>query len=114
MLGIPYTEELVLQPRTSNPLDPAAQAQPPSALPPNKRQKLFHDTGTDVDKDASAPGHGRLHQQQEVEQVKLGKEGEQASVCKVIQIHNVSLLGHVDGGSEPGESSSMPSSCIEC
>ena len=105
VLGIPYTEELVMRPRTSTPLDPSAQPPPPSAMPPNKRQKLSHDPGTDVGMDAPAHGHhssSMLEQQQETEQVELGKEGEQASVCKVIEVHSASLLRRVSGGSEPG------------
>lgn len=75
-------------------------------MAPNKRQKRSHDPGIDVATDAPAHGHyssEMLEQQQEAEQVKLGKEGEQASVCKVIEVHSASLLRRINGGSEPGE-----------
>ena len=97
VLGIPYTEELALRSRTSTPLDPTAHLPPPSALPPNKRQKLSHDTGTDIVLDASAHGHddsGMLDQQQ---------EAEQAMVCKVIEVHSAHLLRHIHDSSESGE-----------
>ena len=104
VLGIPFTEELALRPRKSIPLDTSAQPPPPSALPPNKRQKLSHET--DARTDAPAHSHassGVLDQQQEAEQVEMGKEGEQARVCKVIEVHGASLLRRLNGESEPGE-----------
>ena len=110
VLGIPFTEELVLRPKKPTPLDPSAQAPPRSALPPNKRQKLYHDTGTDIHTHAPAHSHagsGMLDQQQEAEQVRMGKEGEQARVDKVIEVHGASLLERLNGRSEPGEKRSI-------
>lgn len=97
VLGIPYTEELALRSRTSTPLDPTAQLPPPSALPPNKRQKLSHDTGTDIGLDASAVDQACLsHHDHE-------QEAEQAMVCKVIEVHSAHLLRHIHDSSESGE-----------
>lgn len=103
MLGIPYTEELALRPKDITPLNPSPQSPPPSALPPNKRPKLSHKSGTDIGTDASANDSDTLDQQQKVGQATLGKEGEQASVSRVIQVHSASLLRHVSGRSESGE-----------
>lgn len=106
VLGIPYTEELASTPRNWTPPDPVTS-------PPNKRPKLSHESGTDRSTDASdAPDSGMQDQDQkpeqaragvEAEQAKAGMEAEQARVHRVIQVHGVSLLRQLNGGSEPGQ-----------
>ena len=87
----------MLRPRHHTPPDP-------TALPPNKRQKLHHDPGTDINTDASAsPDSGMQDHRHEAQQAKLGKEAERASVGKVIEVQGVSLLRHLNGGNKPGE-----------
>ena len=108
VLGISYSEELSLRPRDLTPPDPSPQPPPPSALPPNKRPKLSHESGTDIGTDASAHDSDMLDQQQEAGQARLGKEGEQASVSRVVKVHSTSLLRHVSGRRESGENQIFP------
>ena len=85
MLGIPYAEELALQPL------------PISAphMPSNKRPRLSqHDTPGTAPNPSSTPGQQQQQQEQQQQQPHTGQHGR---VVRVIRMHGLNALRNLDG-----------------
>ena len=112
VLGLPYSEECVLQPHTSS------FAHDHAAAPPNKRHKLAQrpatdhpadpstDPSTDRRTDSSEPakhtGDERLQKAVQPNVNERHQESGQARVHRVIKLHGVHALRKLDGSIDSG------------